>query len=171
MLADIAIPSWIAWLLLSATVMGAVTTIWSKIGRPIGRGAKTLRVVNEIASQFRTDSGSSLRDVVNKIHLAAEDSKIAADSLKIGVEGARLLAEQDRAQLEKLLLRLDRLATKVDAGAIILDKAEVDRALVAENLAASQKRADAVVDDEPGAAADAASQTADPNQTRQVDLQ
>jgi hypothetical protein len=94
--------------------------LWAKIIRPLldlreqlrraipavqaltnvfGGNATMLSVLNEIAAQFKTDSGSSLRDVVNGLAAAAEENGQTSDQLRIGAEAARTLAERDHQKL------------------------------------------------------------------------
>lgn len=96
----------------------------------------TFLVLQQIASQFRTDSGSSLRDVVNRLETALE-------VLKVADEAARVLAVADRAQLQAI----------IDAAAIAAGLASG----VAEDLDAAHERAESEpAESEPGTAADAA---------------
>jgi BMFP domain-containing protein YqiC len=81
-------------------------------------------VLNEIQKQFRSDSGSSLRDVVNRLetaaqlqHVISERQQLAAETLKVGVEAARLLSQQDRLEIRELLIELTKVGVRVDAGA------------------------------------------------------
>ncbi len=46
-------------------------------------------VISEMARQFRTDSGSSLRDEINKITEAARQAQLAASLLKETVDNIR----------------------------------------------------------------------------------
>jgi methyl-accepting chemotaxis protein len=105
------------------------------------------KVLNEIAAQFRTDSGSSLRDVVNRLEVAAKDNKeaaeraaVAADNLRIGVEAQRLLDVKDREVMQELTLKLDRVKTRVMEGSATSSRIEENASHVAEDLAESRKR-------------------------------
>lgn len=177
-------PTWAGYLLAFAAIVTAVSVIWTKAIKPVARliastdkmlpllqsltevfkdTPHAFEILDEIVRQFRTDSGSSLRDVVNRLEDAAKLQQSAtekaaniADSLKVGVEAARLLAGLDRDKLQDMILLLDRLKTKVDTG-IATGIRNENRAIgVAEDLAAAQKRADEVESGEAGAAADAA---------------
>ena len=64
---------------------------------------EALMELHEMAAQFRTDSGSSLRDVVNNLTRAAETSRIAAEDMKINVRTLKSLADQGQVELENLL--------------------------------------------------------------------
>lgn len=120
-------------------------------------------VLDEIIAEFRSDSGSTLRDVVNRIEVASEVNRVAtekaaaiSDSLKVGVEAAKLLAGLDRDKLQDLILLTDRLGVRVDAGVATGLRNEQRAIGVADNLAAAQRRADETQSSEAGAAADAA---------------
>lgn len=102
------------------------------------------KILKEIVAQVRSDSGSTIKDTVNRIDTLAQTAAGAAEQLKVGVEARKLLDEQDRARIDRLIVGLDRI-----------ERHAFD---VAKDLADSHKRADAVSDMEPGAAADAAAQ-------------
>jgi hypothetical protein len=186
-------PNWMQYVVWAAGVVAALTVLlglpvlfWKKVLRP---GAKLItttdemlpllktltltfkdnpdafKVLGDIAAQFKTDSGSSLRDVVNRLEAAAEDNRRAvqaaseaAEVLKIGVEASRLVSDQDRAMVRRLEILLDRLGVKVDEGAATGMRIERAAGHVAQDLAASHRRADETEGGEPGAAADAAAQ-------------
>jgi len=115
-------------------------------------------VLNEVAAQFKTDSGSSLRDAVDSLTRSAEQNKTDALVLKINAEATKQLSEQDRENLQRLLLLLDRLTIRVDASSATALRVEQAQQIVAVDLAAAQHRADST-SGEAGAAADAAAQT------------
>lgn len=123
-------PGWAQAVLWAAALATALAALWTKVMRPGARliamtermlpllveltavfaGTPTaFRVLDEIASQFRTDSGSSLRDVVNRLDQAAADNHAAGEALRIQVDVVKDLAAQDRAQLARLVVALDRL--------------------------------------------------------------
>lgn len=146
-------------------------------------------VIRDIGKQFKSDSGSTLRDSINRLEemaetnrnniekaaalalLVAEETKRSQEMLMVRFEAQRLLDEQQAAQQERILLRSDRLLVRVDA--MIQDRLKVASELaarerqidaastgVAEDLAASRQRADDVPHTEiPGKAADVASQS------------
>lgn len=190
-------PGWAQAVLGIAAIVTALSVIWSKVLRPGIRAASAAEVMlpllvelttvfrnnpdgfktlNQIASQFRADSGTSLRDVVNRLEAAAIENARAAEILRVGVEAGRLLSERDRQQVQYLLTLLDRLTVKVEALSASGERIEADRtqvaqdlreriqevdratAGVAKDLADSHERADAVTGD-PGTAADAASRS------------
>jgi hypothetical protein len=172
-------PAWVQIILTVAAGLTAIGVIWKKLVRPLASmialgeqmmplmvkltevfkgDPNALSVLNDIAAQFRTDSGSSLRDVVNRIDKAAEANHAAAEVLKVGVEAAKQLAERDRAQMQRLEIYLDRLGVKVDAGSATGMRIEKHASGVAEDLAAAHKRADEVSSGDAGSAADAAAQ-------------
>jgi hypothetical protein len=125
-------------------------------------------IVVEIVGQFRTDSGSSLRDVVNrledsakvsaeaieKLDRAATDNRVAAEVLKVNVEAVRQLAAQDRAfsaqdrtQLVKLLTDLTVLTVKVDTSMQAIEHIKTQASGVAVDLAVAQLAVDGVAAD------------------------
>lgn len=119
---------------------------------------KPFDVLADIVAEFRTDSGSSLRDVVNRLDAAAIANSTAAEILKVQVEAARLLAVQDREQMARLVIFVDRLTVKVDKGDVQRDRMEAATVDVATDLEQSHRRADAVTG-RAGEAADAASRS------------
>jgi len=154
-------------ILTTAATLTALGVIWRKGIKPLARFISTaeqmipllvsfnavfknnpsgFKVLNEIAAQFRTDSGSSLRDAVNRLEVAAEENRVAAlenrnaaDALKIGVEAQRLLDIQDREMIRALTLKLDRVNTRVTESAATGIRLEEGAAHIAEDLAARQK--------------------------------
>lgn len=155
-------PIWIQYILAVGALVGAVGVIWSKVIKPTLKFFATaeemlpllkeltaefkgtpdaFKVLDEIVAQFRTDSGSSLRDVVNRLDDAAKENRAAAEVLKVGVESQKLLAEQDRKELQRLVTLLDRLTVKVEDGAATSARIEEQAADVADDLAAVQKGA------------------------------
>lgn len=168
--------------------------------------APVLEVLNEIAGQFRTDSGSTLKDTTNRLEEHAQASRIAAEenrlaavefaranresitALQIEMGTVRELAKEDRRlargdrdlardALEKILdlvasaARTEESGARQEAAGLLAEKSrarteasgariEAADAIVAEDLAAQQQRADDVESHEPpGTAADAASQS------------
>lgn len=165
-------PVWAQIIIGASALIIALGVLWTKIIRPTAKmitlaeklvpllsklaevfkdDTNALNVLKEIAGQFRTDSGSSLRDVVNRIDGAA-------DVLKLAVEAAKQLAERDREQLHRMEIFLDRLGQKVEASSATGLRVEQQALGVAVNLEASHDRANLVTSGEPGAAADAAAQ-------------
>lgn len=172
-------PTWAQVLIAAAAVVTAIGVLWSKVLRPGMKAASAaeemlpllrdltrvfrgtpgvFEVLDQIVAQFRTDSGSSLRDVVNRLEVAADDSREAGETLKVGVEAARILADRDRQQLDRLIILIDRLTIRVDLISASGQRIEAANSAVADDLAAAHQRADNTIGD-PGAAADAASQT------------
>lgn len=186
-------PEWVQWLIAAAAVVTALGVLWAKVVRPGFRAAKTademlpllveltavfrgnqsaFSVLENIASQFRTDSGSSLRDVVDRLELAADENRQAAEILKIGAEATRQLAVRDREQVERIVLMVDRLTVKVDAVTSSAGRIEAAARIVASDLVKAQEAVDGVaidlaeahvradeVEGHPGEAADAASRS------------
>lgn len=182
-------PVWGQVVLSVAAVCGAVVYLWSKVLRPGAQLISTMdrllpvakelaeqfhdapeafKTLREIAVQFKADSGTSLRDVINRLEVAANENRASAEVLKVNVEAARQLAEQDRQQLAALIAKLDLANSKIDQAVDIRDSIAANlethlvdegagRAAIAADLEASHLRAEAhPVDSESGAAADAA---------------
>lgn len=166
-------PLWLQVILGASALVVAIHTLWTRLLKPTAKLITTTEemlpllreltdtfhgtphafdVLDQIVAQFRTDSGSSLRDVVNRL-------EEGANVLKLGLETAKQLAEQDRAQLQKLIVLLDRVTIKVDAASAATTRIESAALSVADDLAAAHKRADDTHHSEPaGTAADAAAQ-------------
>lgn len=115
---------------------------------------EAFKVLNEMASQFKTDSGSSLRDVVNNLTVAAEANAAAvAEGVRntreqqVKTEAAAQLAVRDREQLIRLLLETDRIATKLDIGLAAIAAIQSTATNVASNLATAQVAVDGVATD------------------------
>jgi len=149
-------PTWLQWLLwiaaalvASGTILGSIGAIWIKVIRPLIRFIRLMTelapifqklpdvfdVLAEIAAQFRTDSGSSLRDAVDGLTRVAAEQKAAAELLKVGVEASKILSAEDRLALNRLPVLLDRLEQKIDAGAATGLRNEAAAKVVADDLA------------------------------------
>lgn len=218
MIAESVMPTWAQVVLALAALVTAIGVLWTKVLRP---GAKlistteemlpllrtltttfrdtpaSLLVLRDIANQFSTDSGSSLRDVVNRLEatsvetkslleMAARELRQSDEALKVGVETTKQLAAIDRESQRQLMLEVSRLTTQISeiSATGIIDRAQiasnlkdreqkVDKASdsVAADLAASQGRAEAIGvtgSQGPGAAADAAALPSTPEERREV---
>jgi len=138
-------PTWATYIVIAAAVVTASGVLWVKLIRPLANlitmvgkllplltvltdtfkdNPDAFKVLEEIAAEFRTNDGSSLKDQVNRIEqigvqatAVAEAARVAADELKVGVEARRLMAEQDRKQMQDLMLKLDRVNETVKNGA------------------------------------------------------
>jgi hypothetical protein len=125
---------------------------------------ESFEVLKQIVAQFRTDSGSSLRDVVNRLDAASVENVRSNELLRIAATTAKEMADRDRSQIDRLVLLLDRLTitqasaderTAGVAANLVIAQTAVDD--VAKDLAESHRRADEVAG-QPGEAADAAAQ-------------
>jgi len=84
-----------------------------------------VEVIIDMARQFQTDSGSSLRDVVNRLEQAAIEARESIDLLRISIESNRQLSAEDRIQIAKLLILIEGLQIKADdAAQTAIDVAE-----------------------------------------------
>lgn len=133
-------PAWIQWLIGIAAAIGAVTVIWTKLIRPLGRlvvytqeilpllqelnkqfkgNLSSFGVLEEIAAQFKTDSGTTLRDVVNRLELSAKEQSEGAAKLRVNalglaedVEAVKASAKKDRTEAAHRLELLDEIIAK-----------------------------------------------------------
>lgn len=173
------LPVWAQWLALITVIVGVSIAFYKKVVRPAATLITTseamlpllrellkvfkdnpsyFKVLSDVASQFHSNNGTTLRDVVDRLEDAAEHNKQSGELLKVGVEASRLLAEQDREQLQRLIVLVDRIQVRVDAGAASQLRTEKAAEGVANDLAEAHRRADEVAHGgDAGAAADAAS--------------
>lgn len=135
-------PIWIQWIVGIGATVGAVTVIWTKLIRPLGRLSTYLQEIvpllselnkqfkdnpdafstlEEIAAQFKADSGKSLRDIVNRIEAAAIKAEEGASKLRIDAQGlaedvgaVKESAKKDRAEATHRLELLDKLIAKFE---------------------------------------------------------
>jgi hypothetical protein len=192
-------PGWVQAVLSAAALVTAAGVLWQKVLRPLVRAAATgevmlpilqeltvkfrdvpgiFDILKDMASQFRTDSGSSLRDVVNALEASLEQVQAAiekaehralaaAQFLQVGLDVDRKMDERDREQLSRMVRELDRVVdrlVRLEAGAgVVAENLAVAQSAVegvAADLAAAHDRADETAGP-AGAAADAASKTED----------
>lgn len=166
-----------------AALVTACGVVWVKVIKPLAKfitlaetmvpllqslnetfknNPRAFEVLEQMVSQFRTNGGSSLLDIVNRIDSstkanseAAQVAALVADSLRVGVETVKQLAALDRERTQEMVLLLDRLKVKLDDNSATGDRLEQEALTVKSNLAESHKRANEALG-EPGAAADAA---------------
>jgi methyl-accepting chemotaxis protein len=191
------VPGWVQAVLSAAALVTAAGVLWAKVLHPLIRAAATgevmlpilqeltvkfrdvpgiFDVLKDMASQFRTDNGSSLRDVVNaleaslaNVHSTIEKAEhralAAAQFLQVGLDVDRKMDERDREQLSRIVREMDRLADRLErleeGAEVVADNLAVAKTAVegvAADLAAAHDRADDSAGP-TGAAADAAAQT------------
>jgi hypothetical protein len=171
----------VAYIVGIATAAGAILYLWKKVLYPAAQGVTLLGkmlpvlkdftaafednpsvflVLNNIAAQFRTDSGSSLRDVVNRLEDSAKAQAELAEKVREDREVERRLAVRDREQLQELILKLDRVSVVAKTASETGLRSEAAAKVVASELASAHARADAT-EGEAGAAADAAMKHSD----------
>lgn len=170
-------------ILAAGAAMVTVAALWRKVLRPIVRFLATadqllpllvdlqaqlggtpgaFTILKEIVGQLRTDSGSSLRDIVNRLDEAARLNATAAEVLKVNVEVVKELAREDRELARNDRQLLADLIAMVRAGGATGLRIEEAAGHVAEDLAERYQRADDIHPSEaPGVAADAASRPPD----------
>lgn len=126
------------WLIITTGVLGGVVTlsaIWNKVLRPLalaisaveravpvmkvltdtfGEDATTIRVLKDIAAEFRTDSGQSLRDLANRLEDSANENKSAVNLLQVRLESMKEMAVRDREHLAHLTQTLDRMRQQLE---------------------------------------------------------
>jgi len=175
------VPGWAQLFITAAAVVTAVSLLIKKVVIPGYKGVGALedalpvfkeftatfrgktdvfKVIEEIAQQFRSDNGSSLRDAVDQLGRYAERNRLSAEkaaevanraatvaerasddnrrsneALAIRFEAQRILDEQQAKQQERLLLQNDRLMVR-------MDQMMQDRAQVATELTAREKKVD-----------------------------
>lgn len=158
-------PMWLQWVIGIGAGVTALAAIFKYVVRPLlkfGVAAEEMTpilldltetfrntphafaVLDEIVAQVRTDSGSSLLDIVKRLEEAAVASHLINEKLLVSTEVSKEIADQDRRQLQELIKDLAKMSVRDEA--------------VATDLAASRERAAGVESDEAGAAADAALQ-------------
>ena len=141
-----------------------------------------LPILEDIAAQFGTDSGSTIKDQMNRVEAHAQEvaestAQLAKDNfatnrtsiteIQAAVESLRILSAEDRklAREDRQALvdivrsgaRMEASDARTEASGKRIEAADV---VVAADLAATQKRADEVHKDEPpGTAADEASKS------------
>jgi hypothetical protein len=165
-------PGWAQAVLTAAAVVTAAGVLWSKVFRPLVRAAATgevmlpilqeltvkfrdvpgiFDVLKDMAGQFRTDSGSSLRDVVNALEASLSEVQAtiekaehralaAAQFLQVGLDVDRKMDERDREQLSRMVRELDRVVDR-------LARLEEGAGVVAENLTVAQRAVEGVAAD------------------------
>lgn len=171
------LPTWMQILIGSAAALVAGGIIWKKLLRPILDLIKLLDIalpllrsmaehfedmphafsqLSSILREFGTDSGTTLRDVVNDLKKSAEENKTSAAVLERNLEVERRLTERRDKKIAELIESVDRMSAKQRENTKSVDRIEAGGKIVASELAAAQRRAGEVQDGEAGAAADAA---------------
>lgn len=135
-------PTWLQWLVWIGGGIAAAAIIWTKALRPLFRliaqmeemvpllvslteqlkdSPQAFEVLQAIIAQFRSDSGSSLRDVVDRLEKAAVENKeaakairVKAEILEVGVEAVKQLSISDRAAFARMAVAVELLTSKVD---------------------------------------------------------
>lgn len=131
-------PTWVQLIISAAAVVMAVGTLWKVIlpgakmiaewavimpvlrdlAKQFGGTPGALGVLREVAAQFRTDSGSSLRDVVNRLEDASQRIEGRAKTLE-------LRDEEDRTRAARLAAVVDALSAQIGAGASVAAAAQM----------------------------------------------
>jgi len=177
----IALPAWAGILIALAATVTAIGVLWRLLVTPFYRIVKhaddmlpvlndltramkdspaAFLILKDIIAQFRTDSGSSLRDVINRLEDAAKKNRQSSEEMLVALKVSKELAEQDRRQLERLITLVNILNASVSASGKGVHRLEQGAKLVLSDLQESRERADEIESTEFGAAADAASRSA-----------
>jgi len=180
----------------TAGIITALGVLWTKLIKPGAKAASTweqaqpaldvladmgpdvgkiLSFLADIAAQFRTNSGSSLKDAINRLEVAGAESKAAIDEARALITAMQIIAGQDRQQMVKLFVVVDRLQAIVEEGAATSLRIEEGAAGVAADLVAANVKVEGVASDleashqradettgRPGEASDAASRSPQP---------
>lgn len=194
-------PGWIQALIAIAAFCTALGVIWRAAIRP---GAKIITqaeatipmlakltkewsdtpnlpaMVKDIYDQFSTNSGSSLKDAMNRLEAAAAENKQAAAEnkkaavdLNMQMEVNRALADNDRRIMDRLVAVVNVLDARMVIGVQGIGDIKTEQQDVAAGLVTAQESVDGVADDllrqhkrandpkhqKPGEAADAAARS------------
>lgn len=146
-------PQWAETLGWIAGALVAAGIVWTKLVRPLLRFASlaermvpllvdltkqfedapgAFAVLDEVAAQFRTNSGSSLRDVVNRLEATSDRIDGRAKTLE-------LRDEEDRTTVARLAAVVNALAARVDLNTRI---AEASQIVAVEGRASIQSSVD-----------------------------
>jgi HAMP domain-containing protein len=123
-------PDWLNVLLIVSAVVTAAYVIWRRVLRPVSKfltDADELGpVIRDMAKQFKSDSGSTLKDQINAlVRSTAELTRTSADIQQV--------AEAARAAAEKAQASAVRLATE-DRKEIHALRAQLRRTIIAKGL-------------------------------------
>lgn len=185
-------PDWLQWVLWAAAGVTALGVIWSKVIKPVYRIISQVedmlpvwtaatqqladvpaafQILRDIIAQLRSDSGTTIKDALNRMEAAITDAAKLANEAKVEIAADRRVDHISRNEMQKQVLVLDRLGQKVDNFMTSLARMEAATGVVAFNLATAQSAVDGVASDlaeshahakdvandsPPGAAADAA---------------
>lgn len=166
---------------MAAVIVGA-GTIWSKAIRPVLKAAATademlpllndltrefkgtvhaFAVLDQIIAQFRNDSGSSLRDVIDgltkashenalfvqELIAAAGDNRAAALVLEANVEAVKRLSASDRASQAMLMTEVEKLVARVNINVAALNRIETAGAGLPDHITASAESRESLAAD------------------------
>jgi len=104
-----------------------------------------LPLLNEIAKHVRTDSGTSLLDIVHRLDKAAKSQVTAAEVMAVNIESAHALAVEQRRTLQRIEAKADQVTVDLEEAQERADDA-MDRgeeAGVASDIASSTPKDDA----------------------------
>lgn len=109
--------SWADWIILTAALVTALGVIWRKGIRPFFRTvnevAQAVPILADIASEFRPNSGTSLRDVIDDMRTSL--ATIAASQAQITADHATIMG--DHAELKERLAAQSIQLTNVEQAA------------------------------------------------------
>lgn len=146
---------WLQWVLTAAGALAAFGVIWAKGIRPLTDLAINARKIlpllqelsdafadspqafatlSQIASEFRTDSGTSLRDVIDRLEAAAKENAVAAEVLRTNLEAAKRISAQDRAEAEQARKQLEEMDAGMARIVVILTRLEQQSQLTKDTV-------------------------------------
>lgn len=169
-------PVWLQVIIGAAALVTAIGVLWKKVISPGARLVHTMelmlpllnklldafkdspdgafKVLQEIAKEFRTDSGSSLRDLANRLEATAKINQTNIEILKSGLDVLRIAYEATkqvetigRDKIQELAVSIALLRLKVEEGTASGLRMEENAAVIAGNLAIAQEAVDGVKDD------------------------
>jgi len=174
-------PTVVYWVGGLAALITALGVLWTKAVRPAARliaaseelipllreltvafrdTPHVFAILDEIVSQVRNDSGSTLKDIVEALERTGAVNEEAVGKLTDNLAALNVAVEVVKALLAALDARVVSGAIRAQASS---DKAQEDRVVIAADLAAAHERADAVpASGDSGGAADAAMRTEPP---------
>jgi hypothetical protein len=115
------LPTWILWVIAIATIVGAGHTIWTKAVRPVVRGMKTiaktyekvseyddrLKMVESHTKELKNNSGSSMRDAVDRIEKTVNGNTKNIDAHLKWANNQTLEVQQEIREVWKTLAARD----------------------------------------------------------------
>jgi hypothetical protein len=123
-------PLWVNSVIVVGVICTTVTAVWRLVLSPIsklialgadlrpilielrdemGATEEPFAVLDEIVAQFRTDSGSSLRDVINRVEAALTGATVQITSVQASADSAKMQADADRQRVAQVTIQVEEL--------------------------------------------------------------